>query len=1113
MESKHSKLSELMGNDDIFFQAEIKIGPFKLLDTIGKGKFATVSLGIHEETKEKVAIKQIKKSELNTDNLLTKEINILKILFHPYLTKMYCVIEKDEDIFIITEYCSKGDVLNIIIENGAFEESKSCKIFQQILSSLEYLHNNNICHRDIKPENILLDEYDDAKLSDFGLSKKYEKNEFLKSACGSPMYAAPEMLLGKPYKGNKIDIWSLGISLYTMVCGDLPFDIEEGDDLKTLVYNITHGKYTIPEFISPSCQDLIKRILEINPDKRINIDEIKKHEWVNSFNFNYLKSPGVLLDEFFLPIDIYLVKDIKGENENEIKKMIEDILMNKHNKNTINYYLKNEIKKRKGEKSISDLRATSELFLQYINDKKSKKIYWNNDIKKIGDYYMKQITYLIKNEKIKQSEIKKEIKDSLKIDETNNNNDNDNENRNGNIDKKNQMIKFKTELKLNNNNNEENKEVNKNIKKDINENKKEEILKEKIKLNDKQYKLEIVKLYIGPLIFIHDLIDNIITKAINIVNDKQKKAYNFNYSVSSSIKMEITNTHSKTMDNEQTINTIELLNEETDRKMPYQRQRQFSINKADIIELVSTPKKIKNSFSYINKVQSENIEINSIKKTSRARRSESCEIKNDKNDTKLRRNLKTRSIDRKRKNSGNKKIKVNKNIKEKKEIIKSVDLSSKGYIYSLKKKRNILKNKNKSYSNIKHLQINIIKNEIIINIDNKPENDNIKKNNEIGLIKNYSQNYSFDINKTINLNSKLLNKKSVYKNNSITKNRNNKIPISKYNNRSVDLKNRKSKKDFIINVKKNKNFINIKKEILSNHNDKKNINNFLNGPILEKNSSNISIFFSPKPQPGRIKNSFINNKYSHMKNPDPNTTSKKEFIQLRSKKNKNIILLNNIKKDFTEYNPISNKYSNNFMKIKKFQEKNNQHNSQLLSLFSQPNENEDKSNKKNRKINKSNDINIAIYKYSQENENMKKNDNNSRKNIFSRKNENNNESKILKTDISNNSQNKRKNRSKNNNDHNDKNDKNEDIKLIKTKLSLDKIKQIIKKYVGNNVVESRDNGNFKFICKTKFEKDDLIFHLELISKTYDTLTLKGILVKGETRYYKELLYKIKEKLN
>ena len=129
MESKHSKLSELMGNDDIFFQAEIKIGPFKLLDTIGKGKFATVSLGIHEETKEKVAIKQIKKSELNTDNLLTKEINILKILFHPYLTKMYCVIEKDEDIFIITEYCSKGDVLNIIIENGAFEESKSCKIF------------------------------------------------------------------------------------------------------------------------------------------------------------------------------------------------------------------------------------------------------------------------------------------------------------------------------------------------------------------------------------------------------------------------------------------------------------------------------------------------------------------------------------------------------------------------------------------------------------------------------------------------------------------------------------------------------------------------------------------------------------------------------------------------------------------------------------------------------------------------------------------------------------------------------------------------------------------------------------------------------------------------
>ena len=386
-----NKLSEIIQDDDLFFQAEIRIGPFKLLDQIGKGNFATVSLGIHEETKEKVAIKQIKKSELNNNNFLLNEINIQKYLFHPYLIKMYCVIEKEESIFIIIDYCSKGDLLSNLIKNGTYTEEKSCKIFQQVLSSLEYLHKNNICHRDIKPENILLDEYGDAKLSDFGLSKKFEKSEFLKTPCGSPLYAAPERLSGKPYNGKKIDIWSLGISLYTMVCGELPFDVDDENDMKTLVYKITNGVYTIPDNVSSEFKDLISKILEINPDKRINIDDIKKHSWVRMFNFDYMKSPGVFLDEYFLPIDIYLIKDITGEDENKIRKVINDILVNKHNVNTIDYYLKNEAKKRRGEKSVSDLRATSELFIEYINNEISNKRKWNNDSKKIGEYYTNQI--------------------------------------------------------------------------------------------------------------------------------------------------------------------------------------------------------------------------------------------------------------------------------------------------------------------------------------------------------------------------------------------------------------------------------------------------------------------------------------------------------------------------------------------------------------------------------------------------------------------------------------------------------------------------------------------------------------------------------------------------
>ena len=164
-------------------------------------------------------------------NLLIKEINIQKILFHPYLTQMYCVIEKTENIFIITEYCSKGDIISYLLDNDTFDESSACKIFQQIISSLEYLHKNNICHRDIKPENILLTENLDAKLSDFGLSKFFKKNELLNTSCGSPIYAAPEMLQGKSYDGTKIDIWSLGISLYMMISGELPFSVDDENDI------------------------------------------------------------------------------------------------------------------------------------------------------------------------------------------------------------------------------------------------------------------------------------------------------------------------------------------------------------------------------------------------------------------------------------------------------------------------------------------------------------------------------------------------------------------------------------------------------------------------------------------------------------------------------------------------------------------------------------------------------------------------------------------------------------------------------------------------------------------------------------------------------------------
>ena len=1091
------KLSDLI-DEDVFFQAEIRIGPFKLLDKIGNGKFATVSLGIHEETKEKVAIKQIKKSELNTDNLLTKEISIQKILFHPYLTKMYCVIEKEDSIFIVTEYCAKGDLLNFMIENRVFEEEEACKIFQQVLSSLEYLHNNNISHRDIKPENILLNEFGDAKLSDFGLSTKFEKGKLLEKACGSPLYAAPEMLTGKKYDGTKIDIWSLGISLYAMVCGELPFD-DEDNNMKNIVYKIKNGKYTLPDNLSPLCKDLIKRILEANPDKRITLEEIKNHNWVNSFNFNYMKSPGVILDEYYLPVDIYLIKDIIGEKENEIRKMVSDIIMNKHNNNTINYYLKNELRIRNGENSISDLRPNSDLFLEYIKDKKSTKKYWENNIEKVIDYYFGQIMELFQKEKTKQIEIQKEIKDSFN-NENNNNNDN-------NEEKKRQMLKYKTELKFSVNS--EDKENEKEKKISLNEMKKKE--KNNPDTKNKMNKFEIVKLYLGPLIFIHDLIDNIITKVVTMKEEKNK-TFNSNFLVSSSIKMEISKTKSHEINKSSETFKEYNLDKNTDISSKFHvfsserniyDQTKLSINKANSIELISTPKKVKNSFSYINKVQSENLEINSNIKSGIIKRSESVQMRKKTSENKYKNNQKTKKtksmikVNRER----SKTINERRRIGNKNNVIKSIDLNKNGFIH-LNEKKSLFNSKNKSFSIIKHLQINLKENDLIItnkSVFNRKAN--LKSEKEIGLLQNHSQNYIYKKRSTHKESKSFKNKAgnnysnyNQYNNNSKYHQRN-RIPISKSINRSVDVKSHNASKKEIANLKKNKNYLIYKKE-------KKELINFLKSPkTIEKKSSdisttNISSICSPEQNNNKIQSIFFNKQYYYTKNQENADSSsiKKSFLNPKKNNNK-VIFINNFKQDLNDFNHSQNRLYGVYSKNKKIMNKKN--NSQLITLLSSPNENKNVNCNKNKKIIISN--NITTYNYSRSpnkvQENSKNNNNNKK---FS-----NSHTKILKTENPNRTVSHKKRSTKNISGK-------EDDKLIVTKFPKDKIKQIIKRYVGNNVKEENLG---KFICKKKKGKDEIVFTLEIVNQNYDSIFLKSNLNKGETKAYKELLSKIKENLS
>jgi len=205
-----------------------------------------------------------------------REIAILLKLKHPHLVRVYEAFQIDKQIHVVMEYVPGGELFDLITSRGRISEPESQFIFQQLLSALEFCHVNQIVHRDLKPENILLDELHNIKLADFGLSNIMHDGKFLLTPCGSPNYAAPEIISGRPYCGSQVDIWSTGIILYALLTGSLPFD----DNNQTILYRkIREAKYFMPTYLSAQAQDLIKRMLQTNPMDRITIPEIKKHLW------------------------------------------------------------------------------------------------------------------------------------------------------------------------------------------------------------------------------------------------------------------------------------------------------------------------------------------------------------------------------------------------------------------------------------------------------------------------------------------------------------------------------------------------------------------------------------------------------------------------------------------------------------------------------------------------------------------------------------------------------------------------------------------------------------------------------------------------------------------
>uniref|UniRef100_A0A8C9VH38 non-specific serine/threonine protein kinase n=1 Tax=Scleropages formosus TaxID=113540 RepID=A0A8C9VH38_SCLFO len=242
------------------------IGNYRLLKTIGKGNFAKVKLARHILTGREVAIKIIDKTQLNPTSLQKVSLQLFE------------VIETEKTLYLIMEYASGGEVFDYLVSHGRMKEKEARAKFRQIVSAVHYCHQKNIVHRDLKAENLLLDADSNIKIADFGFSNEFTLGSKLDTFCGSPPYAAPELFQGKKYDGPEVDIWSLGVILYTLVSGSLPFD---GQNLKELRERVLRGKYRVPFYMSTDCEGILRRFLVLNPSKRCTLEQIMKDKWMN----------------------------------------------------------------------------------------------------------------------------------------------------------------------------------------------------------------------------------------------------------------------------------------------------------------------------------------------------------------------------------------------------------------------------------------------------------------------------------------------------------------------------------------------------------------------------------------------------------------------------------------------------------------------------------------------------------------------------------------------------------------------------------------------------------------------------------------------------------------